>query len=82
MTGALRAIGFTGGDVMASFIRESLLLSLIGGCLRYAVACLFNSVETGIGSIVTFSEITCPRPSPCARVTTADLYLEFTSPEL
>lgn len=56
--GTLRAIGFSRLDVLLSFIFESLLLSLIGGALGALVAFGFNGIETGIGSIVTFSEIT------------------------
>ena len=56
--GTLRAIGFSRADVLVSFLAESLLLSVVGGVLGCAVALAFNGVETGIGSIVTFSEIT------------------------
>jgi len=56
--GTLRAIGFSQFDVLASFVFESLLLSGIGGLMGCVVAFAFNGVETGIGSFVTFSEIT------------------------
>jgi len=54
--GTLRILGFTKGSILVSFFLESLLLSLFGGIL----ACLFvlplNSVTTGLGNFVTFSE--------------------------
>ena len=56
--GTLRAIGFSRMDVMFSFLFESMLLSILGGILGCLISLLFNGVETGIGSIVTFSEIT------------------------
>jgi putative ABC transport system permease protein len=56
--GTLRAIGFSRRDVMASFMVESLLLSFIGGVVGCLMALPFNGFETGIGSFVTFSEIT------------------------
>jgi putative ABC transport system permease protein len=54
--GTLRILGFTKGSILLSFFFESILLSLFGGLL----ACLFvlplNSVTTGLGNFVTFSE--------------------------
>ncbi len=54
--GTLRILGFTKGSILLSFFLESLFLSLFGGIL----ACLFvlplNSVTTGLGNFVTFSE--------------------------
>ncbi len=59
--GTLRAIGFSRGSVLASFILEALLLCLIGGVLGTALAfVLFNLVltrPTGTMNFRTFSEV-------------------------
>ena len=59
--GTLRAIGFSRRSVLASFVVEALLLSLIGGILGTALAfILFNLVitkPTGTMNFRTFSEI-------------------------
>ena len=59
--GTLRAIGFSRRSVLASFVLEALLLSLIGGILGTALAfILFNLVitkPTGTMNFRTFSEI-------------------------
>ncbi|HEX9149658.1 MAG TPA: FtsX-like permease family protein [Thermoanaerobaculia bacterium] len=59
--GTLRAIGFSRRSVLASFVLEALLLSLIGGVLGTLLAfVLFNVVitkPTGTMNFRTFSEI-------------------------
>jgi putative ABC transport system permease protein len=56
--GTLRVLGFSRGAILASFLIESLLLSLAGGLLGCLLVLPLNGIETGIGSLVTFSEIT------------------------
>ena len=56
--GTLRVLGFSRRGIMASFLIESLILSLIGGALGCLLVLPLNNVSTGIGSFVTFSEIT------------------------
>src|SRR6266511_3392119 len=59
--GTLRAIGFTKGAVLSSFILEALLLCLIGGVIGTAAAfVLFNLLltkPTGTMNFRTFSEV-------------------------
>jgi putative ABC transport system permease protein len=59
--GTLRAIGFTRGSVLTSFVLESLLLCLAGGILGTALAyILFNLIitkPTGTMNWRTFSEV-------------------------
>jgi putative ABC transport system permease protein len=57
--GTLRVLGFSKLGILTSFFLESLLLSLIGGVLGCLLVLLsVNNLQTGIGSFVTFSEIT------------------------
>lgn len=53
----LRVLGFGRRSVLASFLVESMLLSLAGGLLGLLLALPLNGVSTGIGNFVTFSEI-------------------------
>lgn len=53
----LRVLGFGRGSVLASFLVESVALSLAGGLLGLLLALPLNGVSTGIGNFVTFSEI-------------------------
>jgi len=55
--GTLRALGFSRGSIMLSFLVESLLLSVLGGILGCVLVLPLNNVTTGVGSFVTFSEI-------------------------
>jgi len=55
--GTLRALGFSRGSIMLSFLVESLLLSLLGGILGCVLVFPLNNVTTGVGSFITFSEI-------------------------
>ena len=54
--GTLRILGFTRGSILLSFFIESVLLSLIGGVLACLIVLPLNSVTTGIGNFLTFSE--------------------------
>jgi len=53
----LRVLGFQRGSVLASFLIEAVLLSLLGGVLGFLLVLPLNGVATGIGNFVTFSEI-------------------------
>ncbi|HEX4123521.1 MAG TPA: FtsX-like permease family protein [Tepidisphaeraceae bacterium] len=55
--GTLRSLGFTRRSILASFIAESIALSLLGGIIGCALAWPLNWVTTGIGNFETFSEI-------------------------
>ncbi|MEO8656959.1 MAG: ABC transporter permease [Bryobacteraceae bacterium] len=55
--GTLRVLGFSRHGILVSFLFESLMLSLLGGLLGIVLALPLNNFSTGIGSIVTFSEI-------------------------
>ena len=55
--GTLRVLGFSRTGILFSFLVESMLLSLLGGLLGCALALPLNNFSTGIGSVVTFSEI-------------------------
>ncbi len=55
--GTLRVLGFSRGSIMFSFLIESLLLAVLGGIVGCVLAWPLNNVTTGIGSFVTFSEI-------------------------
>ncbi len=54
--GTLRILGFTQGSILLSFFLESVLLSLLGGLIACVVVLPLNSITTGIGNFVTFSE--------------------------
>jgi putative ABC transport system permease protein len=56
--GTLRALGFSRGSVLLSFIFESVCLSLIGGLLGVLLALPINGLATGIGNFVTFTDVT------------------------
>ncbi|HXF27168.1 MAG TPA: ABC transporter permease [Bryobacteraceae bacterium] len=55
--GTLRVLGFSRGSIMFSFLIESLLLAVLGGIVGCVLAWPLNNITTGIGSFVTFSEI-------------------------
>lgn len=56
--GTLRVLGFSRVAILVSFFIESLLLSLLGGFIGCLLVLPLNNLTTGIGSFVTFSEIT------------------------
>lgn len=55
--GTLRALGFSRRAVLASFLIESLFLSLIGGAVGSLLAFPMNGFSTGTGQTQSFSEI-------------------------
>jgi len=55
--GTLRVLGFSQGSILLSFLIESLLLSLVGGLLGCLIALPLNYFRTGVGNMITFSEI-------------------------
>ena len=55
--GTLRVLGFSRNGILFSFFLESLLLSALGGLLGCLLVLPLNNITTGIGSFVTFSEI-------------------------
>jgi len=55
--GTLRVLGFSRAGILFSFFLESLLLSLLGGAIGCLLVLPLNNLSTGIGSFVTFSEI-------------------------
>jgi len=56
--GTLRALGFSRGHILISFLIESLLLSLAGGLLGCLIAFPLNYFGASVGNMATFSEIT------------------------
>jgi putative ABC transport system permease protein len=56
--GTLRVLGFSRGSILTSFLIESLILSLLGGLIGCLLVLPLNNLTTGVGSFVTFSEIT------------------------
>jgi ABC-type transport system, involved in lipoprotein release, permease component len=55
--GTLRVLGFSRASILASFLLESLVLSLLGGLIGVILVLPLNGITTGIGNFVTFSEI-------------------------
>lgn len=56
--GTLRVLGFSKLGILTSFFIESLFLSLAGGILGCLLVLPLNNIQTGIGSFISFSEIT------------------------
>ncbi len=55
--GTLRILGFSGTAIMASFLIESIFLSLLGGALGCVLAMPINGLATGTTNFESFSEI-------------------------
>lgn len=55
--GTLRSLGFPRRDILASFLLESVLLSLAGGLLGCLLSLPFNGWKTGTANWLTFSEV-------------------------
>lgn len=55
--GTLRVLGFSRFGILISFTFEALLLSLLGGALGVILVLPLSNFTTGIGSFITFSEI-------------------------
>jgi putative ABC transport system permease protein len=53
----LRVLGFKRGNILLSFLVESVFLALLGGGLGCILALPVNGLSTGIGSFTTFSEV-------------------------
>jgi len=47
--GTLRAIGFSRGSILISFLAESLLLSVAGGVIGVALGCFANGLRLSVG---------------------------------
>lgn len=56
--GTLRVLGFTKGEILLSFLAESLALALLGGLIGCLLTLPLNNITSGIGSFTTFSETT------------------------
>ncbi len=56
--GTLRALGFSSGSIMLSFLIEAVLLALVGGGIGCLLALPVNGISTGSANFVTFSEVT------------------------
>ena len=55
--GTLRAIGFSRGSILFSFVVESVVIATLGGVLGCLLALPVNGITTGTSNFVTFSEI-------------------------
>jgi putative ABC transport system permease protein len=55
--GTLKTLGFSDASILLSFMSESVLLAALAGVLGCLAALPLNWVTTGIGSMVSFSEI-------------------------
>ena len=55
--GTLRALGFSKGSIMTSFVIESVIIALIGGLLGCLLALPVNGIATGTMNFRTFSEL-------------------------
>jgi len=55
--GTLRTLGFSETSILASFLIESMLLSVLAGILGCLLALPLNWVTTGVGNFASFSEI-------------------------
>jgi putative ABC transport system permease protein len=53
----LRVIGFSKPSILASFVLESLLLSLLGAAIGILLMLPFNGMTTNTSNAVTFSEV-------------------------
>ena len=56
--GTLRALGFSRGSILLSFLVEAVLLALIGGGVGSLLALPVNGISTGSANFVTFTEVT------------------------
>ena len=55
--GTLRALGFSKGSIMTSFVIESVILALIGGVMGCIIALPVNGIATGTMNFRTFSDL-------------------------
>jgi putative ABC transport system permease protein len=56
--GTMRALGFSRGNVLISFLGESILLCSLGGLLGLAATIPLSALTFGINNFDTFSEVT------------------------
>jgi putative ABC transport system permease protein len=56
--GTLRAMGFSRGSILLSFVLESVFIALLGGLIGCLLALPVNRITTGTTNFVTFSELT------------------------
>jgi putative ABC transport system permease protein len=56
--GTLRVLGFSRGSVLASFLIESVLLSVTGGVIGCLLVLPLNGFSTAVGNSVTMSDVT------------------------
>ncbi|HMG35094.1 MAG TPA: ABC transporter permease [Blastocatellia bacterium] len=56
--GTLRALGFSRGSILLSFVIESIIIALIGGAVGCLLALPVNGISTGTMNFRTFSELT------------------------
>lgn len=54
--GTLRALGFSRGAILRSFVFESVCLALVGGVIGCLIALPLNNMSAGVGNWQTFSE--------------------------
>ena len=55
--GTLRALGFSQGAILRSFMLESVFLALLGGVAGVLLALPLQGVTTGVGNFTTFSDV-------------------------
>jgi putative ABC transport system permease protein len=55
--GTLKTLGYSEGSILLSFLNESVLLAGLAGVLGCLIALPLNWVTTGVGSMMSFSEI-------------------------
>src|SRR6266496_1998061 len=55
--GTLRTLGFSEGNILLSFLTESVLIAVLAGVLGCVLVLPLNWVTSGVGSFVSFSEI-------------------------
>jgi len=53
----MRAVGFTGGSVVVSFLVEALLIALVGGLLGSIAVLPLNGLTTSTMNFQTFSNL-------------------------
>lgn len=56
--GTLRVLGFSKGEILLSFLFESLVLAALGGVIGCLLVLPLNNLTSAIGSFTTFSETT------------------------
>ena len=55
--GTLRALGFKRRSILASFLLESILITLLGGVIGCLLALPVNGISTGTTNFVSFAEV-------------------------